>query len=352
MESILEKGAAGEPLSEEEIVRLLSVDDEAGREALLAAARGVRARNSGNRVFLYGFLYLSTYCRNDCHFCFYRRSNAASLRYRKRLPEVVEAATALSDSGVHLIDLTMGEDPAYLEEGGIGRLAELVTAVREAAGLPVMVSPGVVDGAGLRRLRDAGASWYACYQETFHRSRFETIRPHQDFDARLRGKGVARRTGLLVEEGILSGLGESPRDLAWSLVAMREGSADQVRVMSFVPQVGTPLANHPPGDPRVEAKIIAVLRLLFPDRLIPASLDVGGLDGLADRLNAGANVVTSLVPPGRGLAGVARWSLGIDDALRTASSVAPVLRGCGLSIASREEYVRWMEARRGTLVPG
>jgi methylornithine synthase len=133
---------------------------------------------------------------------------------------------------------------------------------------------------------------------------------------------------------------------------MKEVEADQVRVMSFVPQVGTPLANHPPGDLREEAKIIAVLRLLFPHRLIPASLDVGGLEGLADRLNAGANVVTSLVPPGRGLAGVARWSLGIDDARRTAASVAPVLGACGLSIASREEFFRWMEARGGSVVQG
>jgi methylornithine synthase len=128
---------------------------------------------------------------------------------------------------------------------------------------------------------------------------------------------------------------------------MGELDADQVRVMSFVPQRGTPLSGQPPGDPGVEVKIIAIMRLLFPDRLIPASLDIGGLRGLKERLDAGANVVTSLVPPGQGLAGVAQSSLDIDDARRTVSSVEPVLRECGLHAATKAEYRHWVERRMG-----
>lgn len=48
------------------------------------------------------------------------------------------------------------------------------------------------------------------------------------------------------------------------------------------------------------------MRLLFPDKLIPASLDVDGISGLELRLMAGANVVTSIIPPNEGLAGVAQ----------------------------------------------
>jgi len=45
-------------------------------------------------------------------------------------------------------------------------------------------------------------------------------------------------------------------------------------------------------------------------------LDVDGLAGLKQRLEAGANVVTTIVPPGRGLAGVVRHSLDIEDGKR------------------------------------
>lgn len=350
LESILERAEAGGPLSETEIVRLLSIVQEEEREALFAAARRVRAKHTGNRVFLYGFVYLSTYCRNDCHFCFYRRSNTESLRYRKSHEQIVEAARILAESGVHLIDLTMGEDPVYFAENRFEGLADLVVSVTEATDLPVMISPGLVDEGVLAMLKEAGASWYACYQETHDRSLFEEIRPGQDFDNRLDGKRIARRLGLLTEEGMLSGLGESSTDVARTLAAMGELQTDQLRVMGFVPQKGTPLSDHPPGDPGEEVKIIAIMRLLFPDRLIPASLDIGGLGGLKERLDAGANVITSLVPPGEGFAGVAQSSLDIDDARRTVASVESVLRECGLTAATKAEYRRWVENRLERIV--
>jgi methylornithine synthase len=350
LESILERAEEGSLLSEIEIVDLLSIVDREEREALFAAARRVRAKNTGDKVFLYGFVYLSTYCRNDCHFCFYRKSNTASFRYRKSHDQVVHAARILAESGVHLIDLTMGEDPAYFAKNNFEELAELLASVKEATDLPVMISPGLVDEGVLAMLKRSGACWYACYQETHDRSLFEKIRPGQDFDCRLDGKKVARRLGLLTEEGMLSGLGESSTDIARTLTAMGELCSDQVRVMGFVPQKGTPLSDHPPADPGEEVKILAVMRLLFPDRLIPASLDISGLGGLKERLDAGANVITSLVPPGEGLAGVAQSSLDIDDARRTVSSVEPVLRECGLASATKAEYRRWVEERMERIV--
>jgi methylornithine synthase len=327
LRSILVRAEAGESLSESEIVRFLSVGRGEEQEALFAAARRVRAEHTGNKIFLYGF------------------SNMDALRYRKSHDQVVEAATMLAESGVHLIDLTMGEDPAWFDEGRFRDLADLVGAVTQATDLPVMISPGVVDEEILALFKESGASWYACYQETHDRSLFERIRPGQDFDRRLNTKRAAHRLGLLTEEGLLSGLGESRVDVARSLAAIGALDTDQVRVMSFVPQQGTPLSGHPAASVAEELKIIAILRLLFPDRLIPASLDIGGLAGLKERLDAGANVVTSLVPAGEGLAGVAQSSLDIDDARRSVASVEPVLQQCNLATATPAEYRDWIETR-------
>ena len=63
-------------------------------------------------------------------------------------------------------------------------------------------------------------------------------------------------------------------------------------------------------------------------------------------LEAGANVVTSLVPPDFGLHGVARSSLDIDNSKRSAASVMAVLRGCGLEKGSPAEYRLWVEGRQ------
>jgi len=348
VEAILERALRGEPPSARELERLFALDDagEAAREPLFRAARELRRRHFGDRVFLYGFLYLSTWCRNDCRFCWYRRSNPACRRYRKSDEEVLEAAGRLAESGVHLLDLTWSEDPALRTGEGLAGLVRLTARVREASGLPLMLSPGVVPAAVLGELKQAGADWYACYQETHSRGLFRRLRPAQSFAQRMGAKRAARRSGLLLEEGVLCGVGESPRDLVRSVRAMARLGADQVRAMSFVPRDGIPLARRHHGDPGRELAAIATLRLAFPDRLIPASLDVDGLAGLRRRLEAGANVVTSLIPPGQGLAGVAQSVLDIEEGRRTATEVREVLGRCGLAPASRNEYADWVGRRK------
>lgn len=356
LEPILQRALQGRPPSARELERLFALGEaggeasagasaEAGAERgrLFAAARELRRRHFGDRVFLYGFLYLSTFCRNDCRFCWYRRSNPACRRYRKDEMETLEAAVRLAGSGVHLLDLTLSEDPVLRAEG-FAVLEHLTARVKEATCLPLMLSPGVVPASALRALKRAGADWYACYQETHSPRLFRRLRPQQSFAARMGAKRSARRAGLLLEEGILCGVGESPRNLAHSVRAMGRLGAAQVRAMSFVPHPGIPLPQG--GDTQRELVAIAVLRLAFPDRLIPASLDVDGLAGLERRLAAGANVVTSLIPPGQGLAGVAQSELDIEEGRRTAAEVGEVLQRCGLAPASRAEYVEWLARRK------
>jgi methylornithine synthase len=352
LETILARAEQRNTPSAEDIVFLLGLENPDHINKLFATAKSLRQKHFGNKIFLYGFIYASTYCRNDCRFCYFRKSNSESQRYRKAKPEIIAAAARLAESGVHLIDLTMGEDPALYNGAGAGfdRLIDLVNSVRKATGLPVMVSPGVVPDDVLSRLAKSGASWYACYQETHQRELFGRLRPGQDFDIRLETKLKAHRQGLLLEEGLLCGVGETAEDIARSVEFMQHLDADQARVMNFVPQPGTPMAKRTPADPQKETLISAVLRLVFPDRLIPASLDVDGLDGLKRRLEAGANVVTSIVPPGEGLAGVAQHSLDIEDGRRTNASVLKVLEKNGQQPATNAEYQDWMKCRQQAII--
>lgn len=349
LSSLLAGARRGEGLGTEELRFLLELTEQEDLERLFETARDLRRDVFGTGVFLYGFVYFSTYCRNDCRFCLFRRSNHGKPRYRKPAEEVLKTASGLAASGVHLVDLTLGEDPGVLGRGGKGAeaLAELASQVKKSVnGLPLMLSPGLVGEAALRRYAAAGVDWYACYQETHDRRLFAELRPGQSFEARWQAKRAARRMGFLVEEGILCGVGEGPAQLARSIDRMRALDADQVRVMSFVPQPGTPMADHPAPDFRRELKILATLRLAFPDRLVPASLDVEGLDGLKRRLDAGANVVTSLIAPDSGMEGVAGACRDVGNGRRTAAAVLPVLSACGLEPASRAVYLEWIEGRR------
>ncbi len=349
---ILEKADREEILTREEIAFLLGLKQKSQINELFQAARDLRHRHFGDNVFLYGFIYISTYCRNNCNFCYYRRTNTHSVRYRRQASEIIEAARQLADSGVHLIDLTLGEDPRYFHDNQLGfdPLLQLVKAVKTATELPIMISPGVVPDFMLPELAEAGASWYACYQETHNPVLFKKLRPGQSYAARLAKKQLAHKLGLLIEEGLLCGVGESVADVVESIEVMRFLKASQVRAMSFVPQQGTPMQSLKASDASQELLTLAVLRLVFPDRLVPASLDVAGLAGLQRRLAAGANVITSLVPPGFGLAGVAQSSLDIAKARRTSASIRLELEKLGMRAASTDNYLDWIKNRRRKIV--
>lgn len=334
--------------SRKDIAQLLAISNPVKTEQLFQAARDARNAAFGDSIFLYGFVYFSTFCRNNCRFCQYRYANRQLTRYRKSEEQILSAAMELADTGVHLIDLTMGEDPELFSTDRPirGKLARIVKTVHEKTGLPVMISPGVVPDDSLETLVDNGACWFACYQETHNRTLYKTLRPGQDFEQRIEKKLQAKKHGMLIEEGVLINVGESLDDLADSIIWMRDNHVDQARAMTFVPQDNTPLSHKTTKGNLQELITIAVMRLILPDRLIPASLDVDGLDGLTARLDAGANVVTSIVPPEKGLAGVAHKSLDIDDARRSTDHILPILESCKLRPASREQYADWIKTRQ------
>ena len=216
---ILQKADREEILTRDELAFLLHLNERSQIDSLFQTARGLRDRYFGNKVFLYGFIYISTYCRNNCNFCYYRHGNTQSVRYRRETSEIIGAARQLADSGVHLIDLTLGEDPRYLHDNqpGFDQLPQMVKEVKTATQLPVMISPGVVPDSMLTELAEAGASWYARYQETHNPVLFKRLRPGQSYAARLAKKKLAHKLGLLIEEGLLCGVGESVADIVESI---------------------------------------------------------------------------------------------------------------------------------------
>lgn len=323
-------------LTKERIVELLKTEDPKEIEDLFAQARKVREDNFGNKIFLYGFVYFTTWCRNDCAFCYYRKSNDIE-RYRKTPEEVLKLSMDLAESGVHLIDLTMGEDLSYHRED-FDTVLSIIKEIKEKTGLPVMISPGLVDEHLIDKFADANTDWYALYQETHNRELFKNLRLDQDYDERMHAKLYAKDKGILIEEGLLTGVGESSEDIADSLMEMGRIGASQVRVMSFVPQNGSPMENVKTPDRMEELKIIALMRILYPWALIPTSLDVDGIAGLEARVNAGGNVVTSIIPPRSGLAGVAQSEMDVDDGGRTVEEATKILESLGLAAATPEEY--------------
>ena len=345
VEETIGRAKRGEDIGTAGVAELLSITEPGDLEKLFAAARDSRDRIFGNKVFTYGFVYFSTYCKNNCNFCYFRRSNGDIGRYRKSIEEIVQLAGSLKDAGINLADLTMGEDPE-MYANGYRRLLDTISAVNDDVGISIMSSPGALPKDVFPLIREAGADWHACYQETYNRQLFESLRVEQSYDDRMNQKVWAMEAGLLAEDGMMIGLGENTEDRADTILRMGSLGCQQIRAMTFVPQEGTPMQERPAYNSEIELKAIAVMRILFPDRLIPCSLDVEGIAGLKTRLHAGANVITSIVPPNRNLAGVAQHELDIENGNRSVEHVFQMLEDLGYRPARSSEYVAFLDAHR------
>ncbi|MGV8077405.1 MAG: methylornithine synthase PylB [Methanosarcina sp.] len=335
LDSFGEKIIEGFQLSDDDLRALLSLESEEDLEKLYYAAQKVRNHYFGNRVFLNCFIYFSTHCKNQCAFCYYNCKNEIN-RYRLTREEIHETCKALKGAGFHMIDLTMGEDPYYYEDPD--RFIELVQIVKEELGLPIMISPGVMDNATLLKAREKGANFFALYQETYDTELYQRLRVGQSFEGRVNARRFAKEQGYCVEDGILTGVGNDIESTILSLRGMKTNNPDMVRVMTFLPQEGTPLSGFRVASSLSELKIISILRLMFPKCLIPASLDLEGIDGMVDRLNAGANIVTSILPSDSRLEGVANYDRDLEERDRDIKSVIKRLESMGMEPAQQDEF--------------
>ncbi|WNY27785.1 methylornithine synthase PylB [Methanolapillus ohkumae] len=340
-------------ISDDAILSMLSATDDEDLQKMFEAARAVRNHFFSNNVYLYSFVYFSTYCKNKCAFCYYRAANNID-RYRLTPGELREMCAKLKNEGVHMIDLTMGEDPHFHNHPE--NLIEFVQIAQEVAGLPVMISPGVVSDDLIQKLAEAGADFFALYQETYQRDLYEKLRVGQSFEGRIQARNAAKAAGMCTEDGILTGFSKSVlntpdfvvddvKSALYSLREMQKSDPDQVRVMTFEPQPGTPLEKTIQAPYLMELKIISVLRFLFPDRFIPASLDVAGIDGMVDRLNAGANVVTSIISADSTLEGVVNFDrdVPLSARKRDAKSVIERLKTMGMRPGTQADFEKYLK---------
>jgi len=325
----------GMQLSDDDLRKMLLINDSMELEKLHYVARKVRDHYFGNKVFLYSFVYFSTHCKNRCAFCYYNTMNKIN-RYRLELEDIRNICKQLKGEQIHMVDLTMGEDPYFHENPS--QFAKVIDIVKEELDLPVMISPGVLDDNALTMLREHGANFLALYQETYDKELYGNLRVGQSFSERIHARQFAQKIGYCVEDGLLTGVGNDVESTIISLKGMAREDPQMVRVMTFIPQEGTPLEKEVQESNLSELKIISVLRLIFPDRLIPASLDVEGIEGMVYRLNAGANVVTSIIPSDSALEGVANYDRKHEERKRDPKSVVAKLRSMGMEPAAQSDF--------------
>ena len=277
----------------------LIVMQDAEAEALLAQrAAAVRQQVYGRDVFIRGLIEFTNYCRNDCFYCGIRRSNACAQRYRLTREEILACCRAGYGLGFRTFVLQGGEDPFFTTE----RLAELVRAIKRAyPDCAVTLSVGEKDRATYQAWFDAGADRYLLRHETADEGLYRRLHPEElSLQNRMRCLRDLKDIGYQVGCGFMVGAPfQTPEMLLKDLRFLQSFQPHMVGIGPFIPHRDTPFRDCPPGTAQMTLRLLAIIRLMLPHVLLPATTDLGTVqsDGRQRGMGYGANVVMPNLSP-------------------------------------------------------
>lgn len=284
-------------LSSSDIRRLLTTSDPAATDRLMAAAGRERDRVYGRRVFMRGLIEISNHCKNDCRYCGIRRS-AACRRYRLSPAQILECCRTGHRLGFRTFVLQGGEDAWFTDEVLCTLVADIKRTYPDCA---VTLSLGERGVRSFELLRQAGADRYLLRHETADRDHYAYLHPAgMSFDHRMQCLADLRRLGYQVGAGFMVGSpGQTLDSLMKDLQFIADFQPEMVGIGPFIPAAGTPFEHEPAGSVELTLRLLAIIRLIHPRVLLPATTALGTLHptGRERAVAAGANVVMPNLSP-------------------------------------------------------
>jgi FO synthase len=234
------------------------------------------------------FIPLTMLCRDHCHYCTFAKPPAKLGEPFLSPEEVIEIARAGARSACKEALLTLGDRPedrypqarTWLDERGYGSTLDYVRAMAiriiEETGLLPHLNPGVMRWEDLARLKPASASM-GLMLETSSDRLSERGGPHFGSpdkvpSVRLRTIEDAGRLSIPFTSGILVGIGETPRERAESLHALRGVSRrfhalQEVIVQNFRAKPGTAMRRAREPEEEEFLAAVATARVVLGPRM-------------------------------------------------------------------------------------
>ena len=290
--------AASHTLPRRELLQMLDSMTPEERNSLLRASHETRLAHFGDRVYMRGLLEFTNHCVRDCLYCGIRASNQNVERYRLTEDQIVEACHTGRRLGYKTYVLQGGEDPWFTEE----RVSDMVRRIKqEIPGCAITLSIGEKSRETYQAWFDAGADRYLLRHETASPRLYAALHPaSMSLENRQQCLRNLKEIGYQVGAGFMVGLpGQTNEDLLEDLMFLKELEPHMVGIGPFIPHHDTPLAGESGGELDQTVTLLAILRLLLPDALLPATTALGSIDPLGREagIKAGANVVMPNLTP-------------------------------------------------------
>jgi 7,8-didemethyl-8-hydroxy-5-deazariboflavin synthase CofG subunit len=267
---------AGEPLDLDMAARILDSSFDVDRLGSLAIAKmGPKVTFSRNAT-----IPVTRLCRNRCLYCGFRRERGEYLRW----PEIAPLLRRAKEASCCEALIMSGERPElvneeardFLSREGFGSTPEYVAwlcgRILDETDLLPHTNLGSLDAGELEELRKVNASMGMMLEDASERLCEEGM-PHQgspgkDPHIRIETIEEAGRQKIPFTTGILVGIGQTNREIARSLITIKDlreryGHIQEVIVQRFVPNVGTEMEFTRPPTTRFMMKTVSVARMVL-----------------------------------------------------------------------------------------
>lgn len=265
---------------------------------LFNTADKIRREHYGTDVYIRGLIEFTNYCKNNCYYCGIRAKNTNTTRYRLTKEDILACCEEGYALGFRTFVLQGGEDPYFTDD----KVCDIVSSIRtKYPDCAITLSIGEKSKESYRAYYNAGANRYLLRHETATEEHYSLLHPAgMSLEARKACLYSLKEIGYQVGSGFMVGSPyQTTEHLVNDLKFLQDLSPDMIGIGPYITHSETPFCNHKSGTLELTLRMIAILRIMFPHALLPATTALGSIHPMGRELGlkAGANVVMPNLSP-------------------------------------------------------
>lgn len=276
----------------EQLPFLLSNLSKENANYLFSKAREKADQVYGKTVYLRGLIEFSNYCKMNCYYCGLRYENQDVKRYRMSLDDILKACELGYGLGYRTFVLQSGEDTWWTDDKIIIMVKEIRVKYPDCG---ITLSIGERSKEFYANLKQAGADRFLLRHEAASKGLYDRLHPDfMSWDNRMECIQNIKQAGLQTGVGMMIGAPfQTINDIVEDILFIKSIDPHMVGIGPFIAHSKTPFKDYEDGSADAVATVVAIVRLMNPKVLLPATTALGSVDpiGREKSLLAGANVM-------------------------------------------------------------
>lgn len=251
----------------------------------------------GNNIFYRGIVEFTNICRNNCYYCGLQKANKNISRYRLTQDQILACCANGYEFGMRTFVLQGGEDPSFDNQ-----LTDIICELHQKySDCAITLGVGEREREIYQKWYDSGADRFLLRHETADKSHYEKLHPdYQKYENRMDCLHILKEIGYQTGAGMMIGSPyQTKKNIADDLIFLRDFKPEMIGIGPFIPHKDTLFKAEKTGDFELTLFSVALVRLLLPHSLIPATtaMDTVRVNGRLETIKAGANVIMLNITP-------------------------------------------------------